>query len=152
MDRRDINNGRTGLTDKSETPTTGKLQWGGRFGAGPAAVMQAINVSIGFDSRLWAEDIAGSRAHAAMLGAQKILTHEDVAAIDAGLADIAAEIGAGTFKFSDTLEDIHTNVEVRLTERIGEAARRLHAGRSRNDQVATDFRLWVRRAIDDVST
>ena len=139
------------MTDNSETPTTGKLQWGGRFGAGPAAVMQAINVSIGFDSRLWAEDIAGSRAHAAMLGAQKILTHEDVAAIDAGLAEIAAEIGAGTFKFSDTLEDIHTNVEVRLTERIGEAARRLHTGRSRNDQVATDLRLWVRRAIDDVS-
>ncbi|GLR65727.1 argininosuccinate lyase [Acidocella aquatica] len=138
------------MTDNSETPATKKLQWGGRFGAGPAAVMQAINVSIGFDSRLWAEDIAGSRAHAAMLGAQKILTPEDVAAIDAGLADIAAEIGAGTFKFSDTLEDIHTNVEVRLTERIGEAARRLHTGRSRNDQVATDFRLWVRRAIDDV--
>ena len=151
MDRRDISNGRTGLTDNSETPATKKLQWGGRFGAGAAAVMQAINVSIGFDSRLWAEDIAGSRAHAAMLGAQKILTAEDVAAIDAGLVEIAAEIEAGTFKFSDTLEDIHTNVEVRLTERIGDAARRLHTGRSRNDQVATDFRLWVRRAIDDVT-
>jgi len=154
MDRRDISNGRTGLTDdltdKSKTPTQ-KLQWGGRFGAGPAAVMQAINVSIGFDARLWAQDIAGSRAHAAMLGAQKILTAEDVAAIDAGLVEIAAEIEAGTFKFSDALEDIHTNVEVRLTERIGDAARRLHTGRSRNDQVATDFRLWVRGAIDDVT-
>ncbi len=113
--------------------------------------MQAINVSIGFDSRLWAEDIAGSRAHAAMLGAQQILTPEDAAAIDAGLGEIAAEIEAGRFVFADALEDIHTNVEVRLTERIGEAARRLHTGRSRNDQVATDFRLWVRRAIDDVS-
>jgi argininosuccinate lyase len=113
--------------------------------------MQAINVSIGFDARLWAQDIAGSRAHAAMLGAQKILTAEDVAAIDAGLVEIAAEIEAGTFKFSDALEDIHTNVEVRLTERIGDAARRLHTGRSRNDQVATDFRLWVRGAIDDVT-
>jgi argininosuccinate lyase len=112
--------------------------------------MQAINVSIGFDAKLWAEDIAGSRAHAAMLGAQGILPAADAQAIDAGLTAIAAEIEAGKFNFSDALEDIHTNIEVRLTELIGEPARRLHTGRSRNDQVATDFRLFVRGAIDQV--
>jgi argininosuccinate lyase len=112
--------------------------------------MQAINVSIGFDAKLWAEDIAGSRAHAAMLGAQGILPAADAQAIDAGLTAIAAEIKAGKFNFSDALEDIHTNIEVRLTELIGEPARRLHTGRSRNDQVATDFRLFVRGAIDQV--
>jgi argininosuccinate lyase len=140
-----------GLTDKTKTPVGDKLQWGGRFGAGPDAVMQAINVSIGFDAKLWAEDIAGSRAHAAMLGAQGIISAGDAAAIDAGLTSIASEIEAGKFDFSDALEDIHTNIEVRLTERIGEAARRLHTARSRNDQVATDFRLFVRGAIDRVN-
>ncbi len=112
--------------------------------------MQAINVSIGFDQRLWRQDIAGSRAHAAMLGAAGILSAADAAAIDAGLAGIAAEIEAGHFNWSDALEDIHTNIEVRLTDKIGDAARRLHTARSRNDQVATDFRLWVRDAIDSV--
>jgi argininosuccinate lyase len=140
-----------GLTDKTKTPVGDKLQWGGRFGAGPDAVMQAINVSIGFDAKLWAEDIAGSRAHAAMLAAQGIISGEDAAAIDAGLLAIAADIEAGKFTFSDALEDIHTNIEVRLTERIGDAARRLHTARSRNDQVATDFRLFVRGAIDRVN-
>jgi argininosuccinate lyase len=140
-----------GLTDKTKTPVGDKLQWGGRFGAGPDAVMQAINVSIGFDAKLWAEDIAGSRAHAAMLAAQGIISAGDAAAIDAGLTGIASEIEAGKFDFSHALEDIHTNIEVRLTERIGEAARRLHTARSRNDQVATDFRLFVRGAIDRVS-
>jgi argininosuccinate lyase len=113
--------------------------------------MQAINVSIGFDAKLWAEDIAGSRAHAAMLAAQGIISAGDAAAIDAGLTSIASEIEARKFDFSDALEDIHTNIEVRLTERIGEAARRLHTARSRNDQVATDFRLFVRGAIDRVN-
>ena len=113
--------------------------------------MQAINVSIGFDARLWAEDIAGSRAHAAMLADQGIISCADAKAIEAGLAGIARDIEAGTFSFVDALEDIHTNIEVRLTERIGDAARRLHTGRSRNDQVATDFRLWVRGALDRVS-
>ncbi len=127
------------------------MQWGGRFGAGPDAVMQAINVSIGFDRKLWQQDIAGSRSHAAMLGAQGILSATDVAAIDEGLAAIAEEIEAGRFGFIDALEDIHTNIEVRLTDRIGEAARRLHTARSRNDQVATDFKLWVRGAIDGVA-
>ncbi len=128
----------------------GELQWGGRFGAGPDAVMQAINVSIGFDRKLWAEDIAGSQAHAAMLAKQGIISPEDQMAISRGLEDIAIEIEDGRFGFSDALEDIHTNIEVRLTERIGEAARRLHTGRSRNDQVATDFRLYVRGAIDAI--
>jgi len=113
--------------------------------------MQAINVSIGFDGKLWAEDIAGSRAHAAMLAAQGIITAEDAAVIDTGLAQVAGEIEVGTFVFSEALEDIHTNIEARLTEIIGEPARRLHTARSRNDQVATDFRLWVRGAIDDLS-
>ncbi|MDD2704938.1 MAG: argininosuccinate lyase [Acidocella sp.] len=138
------------MTDKYKTPVKSQLQWGGRFGAGPDAVMQAINVSIGFDRKLWAQDIAGSRAHASMLAAQGIISAEDRTAIDAGLVEIASEIEAGTFEFSDALEDIHTNVEVRLTERIGEAARRLHTARSRNDQVATDFRLFVRGAIDGI--
>jgi argininosuccinate lyase len=138
------------VKDKSQAPVGSHLQWGGRFGAGPDVVMQAINVSIGFDQRLWRQDIAGSRAHAAMLGATGILSAADAAAIDAGLAGIAAEIEAGQFSWSDALEDIHTNIEVRLTDKIGDAARRLHTARSRNDQVATDFRLWVRDAIDGV--
>jgi argininosuccinate lyase len=150
IDRRE-SKGRLTLTDKDETPMKSQLQWGGRFGAGPDAVMQAINVSIGFDRKLWAQDIAGSRAHAAMLAAQGIITAEDRVAIDAGLVEIAGEIEAGRFEFSDVLEDIHTNIEVRLTERIGEAARRLHTARSRNDQVATDFRLFVRGAIDTIA-
>jgi argininosuccinate lyase len=149
IDRRE-SKGRLKLTDKYKTPVKSQLQWGGRFGAGPDAVMQAINVSIGFDRKLWAQDIAGSRAHAAMLAAQGIISNEDRTAIDAGLVEIAGEIEAGTFEFSDALEDIHTNIEVRLTERIGEAARRLHTARSRNDQVATDFRLFVRGAIDGI--
>jgi argininosuccinate lyase len=152
MDRRETRDfGRTGLTDNNKTPAKGQLQWGGRFGAGPDAVMQAINVSIGFDAKLGPQDVAGSRAHAAMLGAQKIISAADAAAIDAGLAEIGAEIEAGNFPFVDALEDIHTNIEVRLTERIGDAARRLHTARSRNDQVATDFRLYVRGAIDRVT-
>jgi argininosuccinate lyase len=138
------------LAGKAGTPVGQQLQWGGRFGAGPDAVMQAINVSIGFDAKLWAEDIAGSRAHAAMLAAQSIITNADAAAIDSGLAQIAGEISAGEFQFQDALEDIHTNIEVRLTALVGDPARRLHTARSRNDQVATDFRLWVRGAIDRV--
>ena len=136
------------LSAKDETPVGGQLQWGGRFAAGPDAVMQAINVSIGFDRKLWREDIAGSRAHAAMLSHCGILTAADAAAIDSGLQAIATEIEAQKFNFQDALEDIHTNIEVALREKIGEAGRRLHTGRSRNDQVATDFRLWVRGAID----
>jgi argininosuccinate lyase len=120
--------------------------WGGRFAAQPADAMQAINASIDVDKRLWREDIEGSKAHAAMLAAQGIITGEDNAAIQAGLDQIAAEIVAGAFQFSAELEDIHLNIEARLTERIGEAGKRLHTARSRNDQVATDFKLWTMRA------
>src|SRR5690606_4817846 len=120
--------------------------WGGRFAAQPADAMQAIIASIDVDKRLWREDIEGSKAHAAMLAAQGIITTEDDAAIQAGLDQIAAEIVEGTLEFSAELEDIHLNIEARLTERIGEAGKRLHTGRSRNDQVATDFKLWTMRA------
>ncbi|SPJ24701.1 Argininosuccinate lyase [Palleronia abyssalis] len=122
--------------------------WGGRFAGGPDEIMEAINASIGFDRRLAAQDIAGSRAHAAMLAAQGILTDKDAEAIREGLLTVLSEIQAGTFQFSTALEDIHMNVEARLIELIGDAGRRLHTGRSRNDQVATDFRLWVREQCD----
>ena len=122
--------------------------WGGRFGAGPDAIMEAINASIGFDQRLARQDIAGSRAHAAMLAATGILTQADADAIREGLSNVLAEIEAGDFAFSTALEDIHMNVEARLKEVVGEAAGRLHTARSRNDQVATDFRLWVRDQCD----
>ena len=122
--------------------------WGGRFAAGPAEAMERINPSIDFDRRFWREDIQGSKAHAQMLVAQGILTAEDGAAIAQGLEDIWGEIESGEFKFSRALEDIHLNVESRLREKIGDAAGRLHTGRSRNDQVATDMKLWVRGAID----
>jgi argininosuccinate lyase len=122
--------------------------WGGRFSDKPAELMQAINVSIGFDKRLAAQDLAGSRAHAAMLRTAGVITSEDEAAIQGGLQTIAAEIEAGTFPFRDEYEDIHMNVEARLRELIGPAAGRLHTARSRNDQVALDFRMWVRDACD----
>ena len=123
-------------------------QWGGRFASGPSVIMQDINASIGFDRKLWRQDIAGSRAHAAMLAHVGVIERADAEAIHQGLDQIAAEIEAGRFAFVDDLEDIHMNIEARLTDRIGEAGKRLHTGRSRNDQVATDFRLWVRDAID----
>ncbi len=123
-------------------------QWGGRFAGGPSIIMMEINASIGFDRKMWRQDIRGSLAHAAMLAKLGIMTPQDEIAIKNGLADIAAEIDAGKFDFATELEDIHMNIEARLTDRIGEAGKRLHTGRSRNDQVATDFRLWVRDAID----
>ncbi len=126
-------------------------QWGGRFAAGPAVVMQDINASIGFDKKLWRQDIRGSLAHAAMLASQGIIAPTDERDIARGLEAIAAEIESGAFPFTEALEDIHMNIEARLTERIGEAGKRLHTARSRNDQVATDFRLWVRDAIDGLS-
>ncbi len=122
--------------------------WGGRFAAGPDAIMEAINASIGYDQRLAHQDIEGSRAHAAMLAATGILSDNDAEAIREGLLTVLSEIEAGTFQFSTALEDIHMNVEARLKEVIGEPAGRLHTGRSRNDQVATDFRLWVRDQCD----
>ena len=113
--------------------------------------MREINASIGFDRKLWRQDIRGSLAHAAMLAKTGVISPEDQSAIKGGLEAIAAEIDAGRFSFDAALEDIHMNIEARLTERIGEAGKRLHTARSRNDQVATDFRLWVRDAIDGLT-
>jgi argininosuccinate lyase len=122
--------------------------WGGRFAGGPADIMEEINASIGFDRKLAMQDIAGSQAHVAMLASQGIIGPADAEAIAAGLAQVKGEIEAGTFVFSRALEDIHMNVEQRLSEIVGPAAGRLHTARSRNDQVAVDFKLWVRDAID----
>ena len=122
--------------------------WGGRFAAGPDAILEEINASIDFDRHLFAQDIAGSKAHASMLAAQGIITAADADKIAQGLDTILAEIESGKFKFSKQLEDIHMNVESRLAELIGPAAGRLHTARSRNDQVATDFRLYIRDTID----
>jgi argininosuccinate lyase len=136
----------TDTPDRRNEPAN--AQWGGRFTAGPSAIMGEINASIGFDRKMWRQDIRGSRAHAAMLARIGLLSGADEAAIGRGLDAIAAEIEAGRFAFDAALEDIHMNIEARLTDRIGEAGKRLHTARSRNDQVATDFRLWVRDAID----
>ncbi len=122
--------------------------WGGRFEAGPDAIMEAINVSIDVDRHLYAQDIAASKAHAAMLAAQGIIAADDAKNIAQGLDTILSEIEQGTFTFKRALEDIHMNVESRLSELIGASAGRLHTARSRNDQVATDFKLWVRDTID----
>ncbi len=132
----------------TQSKDTANAMWGGRFASGPDAIMTAINASIGFDQRMYAQDIAGSRAHAAMLAAQGIISDSDAAAIGEGLLTVLSEIEGGKFTFSTALEDIHLNVESRLTEIIGDAGKRLHTGRSRNDQVAVDFRLWVRDQCD----
>ncbi|MEM8775492.1 MAG: argininosuccinate lyase [Pseudomonadota bacterium] len=131
------------MTDK-----TSNQMWGGRFAEGPDAIMEAINASIGFDKRLATQDIAGSRAHAAMLAATGIIDDKDAQAIDEGLITVLSEINSGNFEFSAALEDIHMNVEARLKDVIGEPAGRLHTARSRNDQIATDFKLWVRDQLD----
>ncbi|WP_173933665.1 argininosuccinate lyase [Chelativorans sp. Marseille-P2723] len=124
--------------------------WGGRFASGPDAIMEAINASIGFDRKLYAQDIRGSLAHAAMLAKTGIISAEDEQKIADGLNTILSEIEAGTFEFSTRLEDIHMNIEARLAELIGPAAGRLHTARSRNDQVALDFRLWVKEELQRV--
>ncbi len=134
--------------DASAAPpaSAGHEMWGGRFTARPDQVMEAINASIDVDKRLFEEDIAGSKAHAAMLARAGVLSQADADAIAEGLDRVLAEIRAGQFRFSSELEDIHMSVESRLKELIGEPAGRLHTARSRNDQVATDFRLWVKKA------
>ncbi|PTM51901.1 argininosuccinate lyase [Phreatobacter oligotrophus] len=132
----------------TKADTAGNTMWGGRYASGPAAVMEDINVSIDFDKRLYRQDIAGSKAHVAMLAEQGIVSRDDEAAITRGLDKVLAEIEGGTFVFKRALEDIHMNVEARLAEIIGAPAGRLHTARSRNDQVATDFKLWVRDAVD----
>ncbi len=124
--------------------------WGGRFGAGPSAIMEEINTSVGFDQRLAKQDVRGSRAHCAMLVAQGIISKADGEAIQEGLTRIEKDIANGAFVFKRSLEDVHMNIESRLSDLIGEPAGRLHTARSRNDQVATDFRMWVRAAIDTV--
>src|SRR5436190_354655 len=134
-------------TNKKASPNT---MWGGRYALGPAGIMERINASIGFDRKLYAQDIAGSLAHADMLGAQGILSAKDGRAIRQGLGRIKAEIESGKFKFSTKLEDIHFNIEARLTDLIGPAGGRLHTARSRNDQVALDVRLWTRDTVDRI--
>ncbi|OOY09850.1 argininosuccinate lyase [Thioclava sp. F36-7] len=140
------------MTDQTDENKSSNAMWGGRFAAGPDAIMEAINASIGYDQRLYAQDIRGSRAHAVMLAAQGIISDKDAEAIGEGLLTVLSEIEAGGFPFSTALEDIHMNVEARLKEVIGEPAGRLHTARSRNDQVATDFRLWVREQCDAAIT
>lgn len=135
------------MTASDQTRAANRM-WGGRFAEGPDAIMQAINASIRFDRRLYAQDIAGSRAHAAMLAATGIIEPSDARAIEEGLLTILSEIEGGHFTFREELEDIHLNIEQRLTELAGEPGKRLHTGRSRNDQVAVDFRLWVREQCD----
>ena len=142
--------------DSDTTPPAGpspggeaKL-WGGRFEGATDALVEAYGASIAFDRRLYREDIAGSLAHARMLAAQGIISDADRDAITAGLRVIEAEIAAGDFEFREDREDIHLNIEAALAERIGEPARRLHTARSRNDQVATDLRMFVRAACDEV--
>ncbi len=122
--------------------------WGGRFAEGPDAIMEEINASIDYDRKLYKQDIDGSKAHVRMLAEKEIVTRDDAEKIVGGLDTILSEIENGEFKFSRALEDIHMNVEARLAELIGPAAGRLHTARSRNDQVATDFRLWVRDTLD----
>ena len=124
--------------------------WGGRFSERPDAIMEEINASIDFDRHLYRQDIAASKAHAAMLAKQGIITTDDAASINQGLDTILSEIETGKFTFKRALEDIHMNVEGRLADLIGPTAGRLHTARSRNDQVATDFRLWIRETIDAV--
>ncbi len=134
--------------DDTRRNAQANAQWGGRFARGPSVIMQDINASIGFDRKMWRQDIKGSLAHAAMLARAGVIAAEDETAIRDGLDAIASEIEAGRFPFVEDLEDIHMNIESRLVDRIGEAGKRLHTARSRNDQVATDFRLWVRDSID----
>ena len=142
------------MTSDDHNSATGKdgasSIWGGRFADGPDALMEQINASIGFDRKLYAQDIRGSIAHARMLAKQGVISADDAVAIEDGLNQVKAEIESGEFRFQAALEDIHMNVEARLSGIVGDAGRRLHTGRSRNDQVATDFRLWVRDAIDEV--
>ena len=124
--------------------------WGGRFSAGPSAIMEEINASVGFDQRLAKQDLRGSRAHCAMLVKAGLISKEDGEAIQGGLARIEKDGADGNFVFKLALEDVHMNIEARLTDLIGAQAGRLHMARSRNDQVATDFRLWVRAAVDNI--
>ncbi len=138
------------MADQKRQGAAASAIWGGRFEQGPSEIMERINASIGFDKRLYAQDIAASKAHCEMLVRQNIIGEQDGKSIIEGLDKVRAEIEDGQFEFKTALEDIHMNVEGRLAEMIGDAAGRLHTARSRNDQVATDFKLWVRDAIDEL--
>ncbi len=138
------------MNEKRKDTAGSNQMWGGRFADGPSAIMREINASIPFDKALWSQDIAASKAHVAMLGAQGIITAEDAATISQGLDQVAAEYASDGVPEDWDLEDIHMTTESRLAELIGPVAGRLHTARSRNDQVATDFRLWVRQSFDDL--
>ena len=135
----------------TNTKDNANQMWGGRFEDKPSDIMEQINASIGIDKRMWRQDIRGSIAHATMLSQQGIITKDEAVEIVNGLNAIAEEIKTGKFEFKPSLEDIHMNIEARLREMIGEVAGKLHTARSRNDQVATDFRMWVRDAIDEIT-
>ena len=137
------------MSKQSEKPNQASGIWGGRFASGPSAVMQSINASVDIDQRMFEQDIAGSLAHAEMLAACDVISSDDHVQIKRGLHEIAETIRDGRFEWKAELEDVHMNIEAALAERIGAAAGRLHTARSRNDQVATDFRLWLRDALDD---
>jgi argininosuccinate lyase len=145
-----MGSGTGAAADKMADDKGSNKLWGGRFAGGPAAIMERINASIGFDRKLYAQDIAASKAHCAMLAATGIISDAAAGAILKGLDQIRGEIEAGDFTIDPALEDIHMHVESRLAQIIGDPAGRLHTARSRNDQVATDFRLWVRDTIDDL--
>lgn len=140
------------MTQKTSALNNKNTSWSGRFNEPVAELVKKYTASVGFDYRLAEFDIQGSLAHAQMLGAQKIISLEDVKVIEAGLAEILLEIQAGQFEWLLDLEDVHLNIEKRLTDKIGDAGKRLHTGRSRNDQVATDVRLWLRATTDQVIT
>jgi argininosuccinate lyase len=140
------------MAEDTNNSKSSNQMWGGRFASGPSAIMEEINASIGFDKKLYAQDIRGSKAHATMLAHQGIISAEDKDKIIHGLDTILSEIEAGNFVFSRKLEDIHMNIEARLADLIGPAAGRLHTARSRNDQVALDFRLWVKEELQKTET
>src|SRR5256885_12857420 len=125
--------------------------WSALFSEPMDALVQRYTASVGFDQRLWRADIDGSLAHARMLAAQKIISAGDLAAIEKGMAQIAQEIESGRFDWKLELEDVHLNIEARLTQLVGDAGKRLHTGRSRNDQIATDIRLWLRGEVDGIA-
>jgi argininosuccinate lyase len=138
------------VTDKPVTDKPVNRMWGGRFSASPAEIMEEINASVAFDKRLAPQDVRASKAHASMLAAQGIITKADAREILKGLDEVLGEIESGKMQFDRALEDVHMNVESRLKDHVGAPAGRLHTARSRNDQVATDFRLWIRATIDSI--
>ena len=139
------------MNDKRKKETFSSPMWGGRFESSPSKIMERINASIDFDSRLYLQDITASKAHVAMLIKQKIISPKEGTQIKEGLDQVLDEIERGSFEFKTSLEDIHMNIESRLKEIIGDVAGKLHTARSRNDQVATDFKLWVREELDHLN-